>query len=59
MSKDDIKPRLLGHWGTCPGLNFAYAHTNSLIQDLEDKGEDPDFIYVTGVSCMTPDCILN
>ena len=28
----DIKPRLLGHWGTCPGINFIYAHLNFLIK---------------------------
>ena len=28
----DIKPRLLGHWGTCPGLSFVYAHLNRLIR---------------------------
>ena len=28
----DIKPRLLGHWGTCPGINFIYAHLNQLIK---------------------------
>ncbi|HAT8564393.1 TPA: phosphoketolase [Legionella pneumophila] len=28
----DIKPRLLGHWGTCPGINFIYAHLNYLIK---------------------------
>jgi xylulose-5-phosphate/fructose-6-phosphate phosphoketolase len=28
---EDIKPRLLGHWGTSPGLNFAYAHLNRVI----------------------------
>ena len=27
---DDIKPRLLGHWGTCPGINFIYAHLDQL-----------------------------
>ncbi len=31
LSADDIKPRLLGHWGTCPGINFVYAHLNDLI----------------------------
>lgn len=33
----DIKPRLLGHWGTCPGINFIYAHLNRLIiqHDIE------------------------
>ncbi len=28
LTKDHIKPRLLGHWGTTPGLNFIYAHLN-------------------------------
>lgn len=31
LSFDDIKPRLLGHWGTCPGMNFVYAQLNNLI----------------------------
>ena len=29
---EDIKPRLLGHWGTCPGINFVYANLNNLIK---------------------------
>jgi xylulose-5-phosphate/fructose-6-phosphate phosphoketolase len=29
---EHVKPRLLGHWGTTPGLNFIYAHVNRLIQ---------------------------
>ena len=32
LTPDDIKPQLLGHWGTCPGINFAYAHLNNLIK---------------------------
>lgn len=32
LSFDDIKPRLLGHWGTCPGINFIYAHLTNLIK---------------------------
>ncbi len=32
FTQDDIKPRLLGHWGTCPGINFVYANLNNLIQ---------------------------
>lgn len=32
MNADDIKPRLLGHWGTCPGINFVYANFNYLIK---------------------------
>jgi len=38
-----IKPRLLGHWGTTPGLNFIYAHLNRVI-----KEQDLDVIYITG-----------
>lgn len=32
LSKEDIKPRLLGHWGTGPGINFVYAHLSQLIK---------------------------
>lgn len=32
LSTDDIKPRLLGHWGTCPGINFVYANLNYLVK---------------------------
>ena len=38
-----IKPRLLGHWGTTPGLNFIYVHLNRLIKKL-----DLNMIYITG-----------
>src|SRR5579862_2729466 len=40
---EHIKPRLLGHWGTTPGLNFIYAHCNRLI-----KKHDLDMIYICG-----------
>ena len=33
LTLDDVKPRLLGHWGTTPGLNFLYLHLNRLIRD--------------------------
>ena len=33
LSVDDIKPRLLGHWGTTSGLNFIYTHLNRLINE--------------------------
>ena len=33
----DIKPRLLGHWGTCPGINFIYAHLNRLIKEVNSN----------------------
>ena len=32
LARDDVKPRLLGHWGTTPGLNFLYAHLNRAIK---------------------------
>ncbi|MEN2737548.1 phosphoketolase family protein [Microbacterium sp. X-17] len=43
LSRDDIKPRLLGHWGTTPGLNFLYAHLNRAIRQ-----RDLDTIFVAG-----------
>lgn len=50
LTKDDIKRRLLGHWGTCPGLNFVYAHSTALLRELEIGGEQPEWLFVTGVS---------
>jgi len=38
-----IKPRLLGHWGTTPGLNFIYVHLNRVI-----KSRDLNVIFITG-----------
>ena len=43
LSSEHIKPRLLGHWGTSPGLSFVYAHANSLIQRTGQ-----DIVYFTG-----------
>ncbi|KAJ5750274.1 D-xylulose 5-phosphate/D-fructose 6-phosphate phosphoketolase [Penicillium manginii] len=43
LTADDIKPRLLGHWGTCPGLILVYSHLNYLI-----KTRDLDMLYVVG-----------
>lgn len=43
LSLKHIKPRLLGHWGTTPGLNFIYVHLNRLIKKL-----DLNMIYITG-----------
>ena len=40
---EHVKPRLLGHWGTTPGLNFVYAHVNRVI-----RAHDLDAIFVTG-----------
>jgi xylulose-5-phosphate/fructose-6-phosphate phosphoketolase len=43
LAREHIKPRLLGHWGTSPGLNFLYAHLNRVIVK-----HDLDMIYVIG-----------
>ncbi len=43
LTLDDIKPRLLGHWGTTAGLNFIYIHLNRLI-----KRHDLNMIYIIG-----------
>jgi xylulose-5-phosphate/fructose-6-phosphate phosphoketolase len=51
---EHIKPRLLGHWGTTPGLNFIYAHCNRLIKDL-----DLNMIYVTGPGHGGPGLVAN
>ncbi len=49
-----IKPRLLGHWGTTPGLNFIYVHLNRLI-----KKYDLDMIYITGPGHGGPGLVAN
>src|SRR5258708_24138710 len=49
-----IKPRLLGHWGTSPGLSFIYAHLNRLIQD-----HDLDMIYLAGPGHGGPALLAN
>nr|ODO02235.1 phosphoketolase [Cryptococcus depauperatus CBS 7855] len=48
LKPSHIKNRLLGHWGTCPGLNFVYAHTNYLITNHELDPDVPNFIFLTG-----------
>lgn len=35
LSQSDLTPRILGHWGTCPGLIFVYAHLSALIARIE------------------------
>ncbi|MDD5661354.1 MAG: phosphoketolase family protein [Candidatus Omnitrophica bacterium] len=49
-----IKPRLLGHWGTTPGLNFIYVHLNRLI-----KKYGLDMIYITGPGHGGPGLVAN
>ena len=54
LQPDHIKPRLLGHWGTTPGLNFIYVHMNRLIND-----RDLNVIYVTGPGHGGPGIVAN
>ncbi len=49
-----IKPRLLGHWGTTPGLNFIYVHLNRVINE-----HDLNMIYVTGPGHGGPGIVAN
>ena len=54
LKKEDVKPRLLGHWGTTPGLNFIYVHLNRVI-----KERDLDMIYVIGPGHGGPGIVAN
>lgn len=49
-----IKPRLLGHWGTTPGLNFIYVHLNRII-----KEHDLNMIYIAGPGHGGPGLVAN
>jgi xylulose-5-phosphate/fructose-6-phosphate phosphoketolase len=51
---EHVKPRLLGHWGTTPGLNFVYAHMNRVIRE-----RDLNAIYVTGPGHGGPGLVAN
>ena len=50
----DVKPRLLGHWGTTPGLNFVYVHLNRAIVE-----RDLSVLYVTGPGHGGPGIVAN
>src|SRR5262249_16451053 len=54
LTKDHIKPRLLDHWGTAPGLNLIYVHLNRLI-----KKHDINTIYVIGPGHGGPALVAN
>ena len=54
LRKEHIKPRLLGHWGTTPGLNFIYAHLNRII-----KQHDLNMIYIAGPGHGGPGLVAN
>jgi len=51
---EDVKPRLLGHWGTTPGLNFIYVHMNRII-----KKYDLNVIYLAGPGHGGPGIVAN
>src|SRR4051812_24191797 len=54
LKLEHVKPRLLGHWGTTPGLNFIYVHLNRVIKD-----RDLDMIYVCGPGHGGPGLVAN
>src|ERR1700694_2455211 len=54
LTLEHVKPRLLGHWGTTPGLNFIYVHLNRLITQ-----HDLDVIYIAGPGHGGPGIVAN
>jgi xylulose-5-phosphate/fructose-6-phosphate phosphoketolase len=54
LKLEHTKPRLLGHWGTTPGLNFIYVHLNRVIREL-----DLDMIYMAGPGHGGPALVAN
>ena len=54
LSQDDIKPLLMGHWGTAPGQNFIYVHLNRVIQKF-----DLNMLYISGPGHGGPSLIAN
>src|SRR5262245_29382808 len=54
LRPEHVKPRLLGHWGTTPGLNLVYAHLNRVI-----RARDQEMIYVTGPGHGGPGLLAN
>src|SRR6266480_3610990 len=54
LKLEHIKPRLLGHWGTTPGLNFIYLHLNRIINE-----QNAEMIYVAGPGHGGPGVVAN
>jgi xylulose-5-phosphate/fructose-6-phosphate phosphoketolase len=54
LAIEHVKPRLLGHWGTTPGLNFIYAHLNRIINKY-----DLDMLYIAGPGHGGPALVAN
>src|SRR5262249_32636953 len=54
LRREHVKARLLGHWGTTPGLNFVYVHMNRAI-----RARDLDAIYICGPGHGGPGMVAN
>jgi xylulose-5-phosphate/fructose-6-phosphate phosphoketolase len=54
LKAEHVKPRLLGHWGTTPGLNFIYVHLNRIIRE-----RDTDVLYICGPGHGGPAMVAN
>ncbi|MCK0198107.1 phosphoketolase family protein [Ancylobacter sp. 6x-1] len=54
LTMDDVKPRLLGHWGTTPGLNFIYVHLNRII-----RREDCSVLFIAGPGHGAPGVVAS
>src|SRR5215211_4915931 len=54
LTLEHVKPRLLGHWGTTPGLNFIYVHVNRII-----KQHDLNAIFIAGPGHGGPGVVAN
>src|SRR5512147_2322488 len=54
LKREHVKPRLLGHWGTTPGLNFVYAHLNRVITE-----QGLNVVYVIGPGHGGPGIVAN
>ena len=54
LKAEHVKPRLLGHWGTTPGLNFIYAHLNRIIRE-----RDAEVLYICGPGHGGPGMVAN
>lgn len=54
LKPEHVKPRLLGHWGTSPGLNLVYVHLNRLVRETDAK-----VIYLAGPGHGGPAIVAN
>jgi xylulose-5-phosphate/fructose-6-phosphate phosphoketolase len=54
LRPEHVKPRLLGHWGTTPGLNLLYSHLNRII-----RNRNQEIIYITGPGHGGPGLVAN